>query len=116
MPIGNRVPLCLCMIGGEWRSFQTEVSLRGHLVDSTIFLREPTQYELDSVRASYTPNALERWLQDITVWRYKTSNKAVASEQPRHKQSLTTEDRDGNLCTPTCTYCGKAEEFCTGEK
>ena len=33
-----------------------------------------------------------------------------------HKQCLTTEDRDGNPCTPVCAHCGAAEEFCKGEK
>lgn len=38
---------------------------------------------------------------------------AVAVET--HVQRLTTEDRDGNPCTPTCAHCGAAQEHCTGE-
>jgi len=34
----------------------------------------------------------------------------------KHKQCLTTEDRDGRPISPTCVYCGAAEEYCDGEK
>ncbi len=35
---------------------------------------------------------------------------------PNHVQNLTTEDRDGNAVSPTCAYCGAAEEFCVGTR
>ena len=39
---------------------------------------------------------------------------AIIQKKSDHVQRLTLEDRDGNPISPTCAYCGRAVQFCTG--
>jgi len=55
-------------------------------------------------------------LQDHLKPPHPLKDAKLANNPWKHKQCLTTEDRDGNTITPTCAYCGAAEEYCKGEK
>jgi hypothetical protein len=81
MKPGQRVPLCLAKIDGEWRSFRSEKSMRGHIIEAVVFLRRPTNEEKSSVRAGLVKGGPEHILWDLSV--------TVEDEGGRHKEMTT---------------------------
>jgi hypothetical protein len=54
---------------------------------------------------------------DVAALRWPQPEPLLAeASEPDHVMSLTTEDRNGFTISPTCAYCGRAEEFCGGSK